>query len=299
MSPLVDAERAKLVVSRVHNAFRCRKGLLSETGDLVENQIPTGVEPLSRDHALFIFYTVVNDHGMKSSRLYAQAKAVFLKERDLFEPARVSVNFEGPEDPRLIESTGKRLGTRYPRETAKTWYLNSQRLQERYRGDPRNLFSSTSDARTLMKEIRAFRGYGPKIAGMLLRAAIGLGFANVEGIEEVLVPVDIHDSRISFLTGILKVVPGHSDENHTIHYYDYVPQVQRVLLEACNSLGFEWLDTDRALWLIGSRGCVNKLCKSCPLHDICTVGRTAAVAEENEEGHSAEDSFSTDCCAAD
>ena len=299
MPPVVDAERARLVVSRVHNAFRCREGLLSETGDLVENQIPTGVEPLSRDHALFIFYTVVNDHGMKSSRLYAQAKAVFLKDRDLFEPARVPLNFEGPEDPRLIESTGKRLGTRYPKETAKTWYLNSQRLEEGYDGDPRNLFSSTSDARTLMKEIRAFRGYGPKIAGMLLRAAIGLGFANVEGIEEVLVPVDIHDSRISFLTEILKVFPDCRDDDRKIHYYDYVPQVQRILLEACNSLGLEWLDTDRALWLIGSRGCVNRRCKSCPLHDICTIGRTIVVAKEKEDSNSAEHSFATDRCPAD
>jgi endonuclease III len=277
MNPIVDTERAKLVVTRVHEAFRSREGLLSETDDLVENQIPSGVEPLSRDHALFLFYTVVNDHGMKSSHLYASAKTLFFEQRGLFEPFKIIETFLGSEDPQLIESTGKRLGTRYPKETAKTWYLNSKRLAEKFGGDPRNLFQCTLDARMLMKEIQEFRGYGPKIGGMLLRAVIGLGFANVTGVEDVLVPVDIHDSRISFLTEILRFTNG--NENGKIDYYTYVNQVQKILLTTCNSLGLEWLDTDRALWLIGSRGCVNKRCRLCPLHDICTVGR-AVVANE-------------------
>lgn len=280
MIPIVDIERARIVVLRVHEAFRARSGLLSETDDLVENQIPSGVEPLSRDHALFLFYSVVNDHGMKSSRLYARAKALFLENHDLFEPFRVIEDFNSPEDERLVELTGRQLGTRYPKETAKTWYLNSKRLVERFDGDPRNLFRCAPDARTLMKEITTFRGYGPKIGGMLLRAVIGLGFADVMGVEEVLVPVDIHDSRISFLTGILRL----DDHNNVkIDYYAYVPQVQRILLETCNSLGLKWLDTDRALWLIGSRGCVNKRCRLCPLHDVCTVGSVIAAAEIQRE----------------
>jgi endonuclease III len=280
MIPIVDIERARIVVLRAHEAFRTRSGLLSETNDLVENQIPNGVEPLSRDHTLFLFYSVVNDHGMKSSRLYARAKALFLENRNLFEPFRVIEDFNGPEDGRLIELTGRRLGTRYPKETAKTWYLNSRRLVERFNGDPRNLFRCAPDARTLMKEITAFRGYGPKIGGMLLRAVIGLGFADVTGVEEVLVPVDIHDSRISFFTGILRL-GNHNNAN--VDYYAYVPQVQRILLETCNSLGLKWLDTDHALWLIGSRGCVNKRCRPCPLHDVCTVGNIIVADKIRKE----------------
>lgn len=271
MTPIItDIARAKLVASRVNRAFKHGEGLLSETDDLVENQIPEGTEPLSRDHALFLFYTVVNDHGMKSSRLYAKAKTLFSDRRDLFEPKEVVANFTGPRDPRLVDETGKRLGTRYPNEAAKTWYMNSERLLRKYEGDPRNLFRSTPDARELLEEIKAFRGYGPKIGGMLLRAVVGLGFAEVSRIEKVLVPVDIHDSRISFLTGALKLDGGSDGKTD---YYAYVPQVQNVLLDACNSLGIKWLDVDRALWLIGSRGCVNKRCKLCPLHDVCSIGR--------------------------
>lgn len=260
--------QAELVVLRVYEAFRSREGLLAETEDLVENQIPPGVEPLSREHALFLFYTVVNDHGMKSSRLYKRAKNLFLERQDLFEPYRVVEEFEGPGDPRLVEATGKRLGTRYPRETAKTWYINSGMLIEKYEGDPRNLFSSCSDAESLLKRIMAFRGYGPKIGGMLLRAIVGLGFVEVRGVEKVLVPVDIHDSRIAFLTGILG-----AEDVSKIDYYAHAREVQRILRDACNSVGIQWLDVDRALWIIGSRGCVNKRCHLCPLKDMCAVGK--------------------------
>lgn len=277
MKLTIDTDRARLVVLRVHEAFRNRTGLLSETGDLVENQIPDGVIPLSREHARFLFYIVANDHGMKSSRLYSQAKMLYVEQADLFDPEKVLKDFESPEDPELIEATGRRLGTRYPKETAKRWYSNSKRLAEVFDADPRNVFRSSSDARVLLKEIRRFRGYGPKIGGMLLRAAIGLGFTKVEGIEQVLVPVDIHDSRISFLTGILK--PKEEQVDGKVDYYSYVRQVQKVLLQACNSSGIEWLDTDRALWLIGSRGCVNKRCGLCPLADICATGKTVVANE--------------------
>lgn len=267
---IVDQHQAKLVVQRVDAAYKCREGLLEETGDLVENQIPEGVDFLSREHALFLFYTVVNDYSMKSSRLYTQAKALFSERCELFDPFYIVSEFSGPGD-ELIEATGRQLGTRYPKETAKRWYLNSVKLIAEFDGDPRKLYQSSSEAPKLMKNITAFRGYGPKIGGILLRAIIGLGFAKATGLEEVLVPVDIHDSRISFLTGILRVEDESKDEK--VNYYAYACKVQKIFLDTCNSLGIEWLDMDRALWLIGSRGCVNKRCVACPLNDICQIGK--------------------------
>lgn len=131
---------------------------------------------------------------------------------------------------------------------------------------PGNLFSSTDDAAVLLKRIKAFRGYGPKIGGMLLRALVGLGFAKVHNLERVLLPVDIHDTRISFMTGMLQ----HNDDYaEKFDYYAYVPHVQQLLLDTCNGLNIDWLDTDKALWLIGSKGCVNKRCGECPLSEIC------------------------------
>src|SRR5437588_1278631 len=114
MSLTTNAEQAKIVISRLQSAFAKREGLLQEVGDLVENQIPEGVQPLSRDHALFLFYTVANDHGMKSSRLYARSKELFKLRRYLFDPHKVLKKYRAPDDPELLEDTGKFLGTRYP-----------------------------------------------------------------------------------------------------------------------------------------------------------------------------------------
>lgn len=273
MGLVVNFERAKVVILRLQKAFARREGLLAEVSDLVENQIPKGVKPLSREHALFLFYIVVNDHGMKSSRLYARAKELFQIRRELFEPSMVLKLYHGPDDPNLVKDTGKFLGTRYPRETAKTWYLNSQRLENLFSGDPRNLFRCCTDAQRLLKEIVAFRGYGPKTGGMLLRAIVGLGFAKLDGLESVLVPVDIHDSRISFFTGIVSIDDDEDNLNLNIDYYAYVRDIQRILRDTCNALVLPWLDIDRALWLIGSRGCVKKHCSLCPLQDLCSIGK--------------------------
>jgi len=274
MGVIADVDRAKEIITILQAAYVDRYGLLSELDDLVENQKPEDVEPLSREHGLFLFYTVANDHGTKSSRLYQRAKDLFKKSPYLFDPNYIATHFAGFEDVELVEKTGVLLGTRYPKETAKGWYLNSIRLISDYESDLRTLLSSSSDARILIRRIQEFRGYGPKTGGILLRAAIGLGFANVTNLAEVLLPVDIHDARISFLTGILSLKNVEEiDEGKNPDYYRYVPHVQKVLLAACKQLNIQWLDIDRALWIIGSRGCVKKRCNLCPLQKNCRVGQ--------------------------
>lgn len=271
MKPIIiNDKRAQLIVSKLQDAFKKREGILAEVDDLVENQIPQGAEPLSEEHASFLFFIVNNDHGMKSSRLYERAKELFIKQKKLFKPVEVLKSYSGPEDSKLVEHTGNFLGTRYPRGTAKNWFINSTILMDKFSGKTINLFRSHNKAELLLREIVAFRGYGPKTGGMLLRAIIGLKFMSVSGIENVLVPVDIHDSRISFYTGIMSL------DNNTnidkIDYYSFSPYVQQTLLDACNHSGISWLDVDRALWLIGSRGCVKKRCSICPLQEFCSKG---------------------------
>jgi endonuclease III len=272
----VNYNKAAEVINRLNIAFKNKWGILSEIEDLVENQIPDQVESLSKEHALFLFYVVVNDHGMKSNRLYNSAKLLYNENPFLFNPDYVVKYYANEFDEQLIADTGIRLGTRYPKVTAKNWYLNSQKLLSEYSGDPIKLFNSTNDAKELIKIIKSFYGFGPKIGGMLLRAIIGLGFnKSVNSVEEVLVPVDIHDSRISFFTGMIDYI-----DPSEVDYYKYVKDVQILILNTCNQLDIEWLDVDRALWLIGSRGCANKRCLDCPINNFCSVGSQIVRQEE-------------------
>jgi len=282
MNLIINQKRAEMVVQRLYAAFSQRQGLLSELENLVENQIPEGVFPLSREHSLFLFFTVFNDHGMKSVRLYSLAKKLFHLQPEIFDPARVLATFTGPEDPDLLAATGRYLSVRYPKVTAANWYVNSKRLCDLYAADPRNLFSSTAKAAELLDGITQFRGYGPKTGGMLLRAVIGLGFAKVTGLEEVLLPVDIHDSRISFLTGMIRA--GDKRTVSPADYYRHVPQIQRMLLDTCNTLGLSWLNVDRALWIIGSRGCVDTRCQLCPISDFCRLGQKTLKSQICRQG---------------
>jgi hypothetical protein len=105
-----DYNRARLVILRIQKAFTYREGLLAEVDDLVENQIPDGVKTLSREHALFLFYIIVNDHGMKSSRLYARAKELFRIRPELFEATKILEMYNEPNDSDLMEATGRYLG---------------------------------------------------------------------------------------------------------------------------------------------------------------------------------------------
>ena len=180
----------------------------------------------------------------------------------------------------MAEDTGVQLSTRFPKETAKRWYDNSDRSLKEYEGDPRKIFTTCSDARIVFKRIRSFRGFGPKIGGLLLRTFLGCKFAKLEYVNEVLVPVDVHDSRIAFYTGAAKL----ANTNEQIEdYHEYTRQIQHLWSRACNFAGLDWLQVDRALWLLGSRGCVNHRCAECRLSDLCWRGQALLERERRPE----------------
>lgn len=273
-------ERAELVVKRLLQAFENRYGIFEDTSDLLEFQIPAGVQPTSLEHARFLFYLIAQDYGTKSARLYAKAKALYSKYPRIFDPEYVVANYTGADDPKLANDTGVQLSTRFPKETAKRWYENSEKLLKEYEGDPRRMFAVSSDARVVFERIRSFRGFGPKIGGLLLRTFLGCKFTKLDRVEDVLIPVDVHDSRIAFYTGAAKTANG---DSHVEDYYEYSRQIQHLWSQACNSAGLDWLQVDRALWLLGSRGCVNLRCAECRLSDLCWKGQSVLQKERPPE----------------
>jgi len=264
---VINAQRIDQLVKMMNEAFKSSYGLFKNQGDLLENQIPYGVSKGSKEHALFMFYIVQNDHGVKSFRMYEKAKELYHINPEYFNPTWISEHFQEDNLEELVENVAKQIGSRYPQALAKSWYCNSIILQEKYDGNPMNMFISSDDATILIKTIKSFRGYGTKIGGMLLRAIVGVGFnKSVKNLDKVLVPVDIHDSRILFLTG------GFNDPTYKTQgfdYYKYVQKAQAALLDACNRCNISWLDVDRALWLTGSRGCSYNKCEMCCIKTIC------------------------------
>src|SRR5438477_7517177 len=89
----LDHARAGRVLAAISRAMADRIGLLSEQEDLVENQLPPGVASGSREHALFLFYVVPNDRGVRSAHLWRRAKELYCAQPALFEPASVTGRF--------------------------------------------------------------------------------------------------------------------------------------------------------------------------------------------------------------
>ncbi len=241
----LSTDRAREVLRLLGVAIEQRAGLVGEQDDLVENQIPVGVAQGGFEHALFLFMIVPNDRGVKSSALWARSKDAFCTRPELFDlnwiANRFSENRAG-----LASILMKLIKPRYVNHSASAWIENAVRLARDFGGDPRALFAASTDAREVARLIRSYRGFGPKTGGMMLRAAIGLGWASTEHLEEVEVPVDVHDVRISLQTGILNVAEEQKQRFLTDGYSALAPVVRRVLTQICADEKVSWLNIDRA-----------------------------------------------------
>ena len=267
--PEFDRARAGEVVRRLVLALDRPEGLVAEQADLVENQVPSGVLPGSLEHAQFLFLTVPCDRGTKSSALWARARATWEDGSPLFAIRDIAAGRVSLEA--LTELMAARIRPRYAVPASAYWHSNARRLADVFEGDPRRVFGSSPKATGVYAAIRSFAGFGPKTGGMMLRAAVGLGWASGEDIASVEMPVDVHDARISLQTGIMNIAGRASGEVTPDELARLARPVRRFLTELCANEGVEWPGLDRALWLIGSRGCVSRRCASCPLESLCSV----------------------------
>lgn len=261
--------RAVSVFSTLADSYSRGTGLFIDNTTLVENNVPEGVTRGSQAHALFLFFTALNDHGVKSSIMYNRAKSLYKQSPHLFDPSWINSNFSENTCGNLKDLVSVPLGARYPSALAKSWYKNAVKLLKEYDGNPISLFSCSSDAQIVLKKIKEFSGIGPKIGGMILRASVTLCWTSdtLINLDKVLVPVDIHDSRIVFYTGILNIPNSDSTKQD---YYQYHQTVQKVITEICASEKINWIDVDRALWLTGSLGCSTGNCTLCCINPFCS-----------------------------
>lgn len=275
--PAFDSARAREILWRLDRAIASGEGITGEQEDLVENQVPEGVEPAGLEHARFLFLTVPCDRGTKSSALWARAKEAHQKGSPLFDIEAIADGCISRDYITALLTTS--LKPRYANPAAQYWQINATRLDKEFGGDPRRLFGSSGQLPDVYRLIRSFAGFGPKTGGMMLRAAIGLGWACGDGIEAIEIPVDIHDARITLQTGVMRLGTRPGEELSPVEIASFARPVRQFLTEVCAAEGLEWPGVDRALWLIGSRGCARGRCSACPLFDFCSVPRQLELTQ--------------------
>ena len=135
----------------------------------------------------------------------------------------------------------KYLHPRYINEAVKRFKFNTDVLVSKYNGDPRNIFEKVSSAQEVIKRLKNFRGFDPKIGNLFVRTMINTYNYFYPDIESILPPVDVHDVRIAYLLGC---TPEDQMTQNNINY------VKKLWNDACLKSGESWLVFDKALWLL-------------------------------------------------
>ncbi len=90
-----------------------------------------------------------------------------------------------------------------------------------------------------------FRGFGPKTGSLFFRSMVTTFNLDLENLDKVLQPVDMHDVRIAYLMGF---VSGNEMTDANIRL------VKELWNKACIDANVNWLTFDKALWLLGAIG---------------------------------------------
>ena len=204
-----------------------------------EELVPRDLDDLGR--ALFIFYVLQLDYAMKSQILYRGANKLYRENSKFFTPNYISKLSNNS----LSTYLRQYLHPRYINEAVRRFQLNTEVLIKRYEGDPRKIFENTLLCHEVIKRLKDFRGFGPKIGNFFVRTMINTFSYNFTDVDSVLPPVDIHDVRIAYLLGYV-------DEDKMTS--KNINIVKKLWSESCKRSKKSWLVFDKALWLLGSEG---------------------------------------------
>jgi len=222
---------------RVVELMERREGIFANRFN-VEDWVPTDLCPKGK--ACFLFFLTQLDYAIKSTFLYDGAQKLYALNPKFFTTECIlSLSEE-----ELMDLLAKYLHPRYVNEAVLRYRTNSQKLIELYQGDPRSIFKS-KDAPAILKKIWEFRGFGPKTGNLFFRSMVATFGMELDNINDVLPPVDIHDVRIAKLMGFVE-----SDQMIERN----IKQVKQLWSNACKEARVSWLIFDKALWLLGSIG---------------------------------------------
>lgn len=225
-------------VKEVVKNYNTKQGIF-ENRINAEDYVPKKASDL--DKSRFIFYITGLDYATKSQPLYERANKLFTKDKKLFDPKHIAKLSDEDIYTYIINF----LKPRYPNEAVKRFGINSKLLIDKYKSNPKNIFTSSQTAKEAIEKVRDFRGYGPKIGNFFARTIINYFSITYSDIDDILIPVDRHDVKISYLMGFIDN-PKMSKKN--------IDKVKNIFNLACKETKTSWLIFDKALWIMGSMG---------------------------------------------
>jgi endonuclease III len=227
-----------IFVKKVVNQYNSGKGIFRNKVN-AEELIPSDLNKLNK--ALYIFYVLQLDYAMKSQILYKGALKLHKEYKNFFLPKNIS----SLSDNDLGTYLKDYLHPRYINEAVKRYKFNTRILIDKYKGDASSIFKNVGHCSEVIKRLKDFRGFGPKIGTFFIRTMINTFGYEFTDIGTILQPVDVHDVRIAYILGYTK-----SDKMSQSN----IDFVKKIWNKACQESGVNWLIFDKALWLLGSEG---------------------------------------------
>ena len=229
--------KPKEFARRVIDLFEKREGVFQNKIN-VEDWVPQNFDDLGKSS--FLFFVTQLDYAIKSVLLYEGALRLVAVNPKFF----LSQTILRLSDNELTKHLLTHLRPRYINEAVFRYKTNSRKLQDQYGGNPLNIFSE-QDATRILNRIWEFRGFGPKTGNLFFRSMVTTFNLDLQNIDKVLPPVDIHDVRIAKYMGYVQ-----SDEMTERN----IRLVKELWNRACIDAEINWLTFDKALWLLGSVG---------------------------------------------
>ena len=129
----MDFDKAANVASIIYTMFIDRKGVFKDY-QMPEWILPRGVEPGSKEHALYLTYVIAVDIGVDAEALWKNARGKYGLDPEYFDP-----DYLLKISPKTITRVLRDLGIRYVHGGTKAWKGISEILVNDYKGDPRNI----------------------------------------------------------------------------------------------------------------------------------------------------------------
>jgi hypothetical protein len=286
----IDRERARQVAQQLYRSFLPGgQGVFGEW-KASQNVMPSDMEVGSRDHLLFLTFTVSVNRQRDALDLWRRASAAWSDPEThyLFEPKLVCSSA-----PQKVDNDLKRLGiSKKTQIDAAAWRKIAQTLVGQWGGEVASLLAACAyDARSLLAKLESegqwiagkFRPSfpllrGPKIGPLWIRILRDKAGVELKGLAGVPIPVDVHVLRATLCSGsITGTFKGRSSIAFEV--------VRRVWNDATEGITridgspMVALDVDEALWTLSRLGCSqrgNGPLKPCPTD--CPLGGCATGA---------------------
>lgn len=282
MGLLIDSERGKKVAEHLYNLFSTIG--IHGRNDMPEDIMPKGVVRGSIEHLMFITLTVAIDYQRDALVLWNASRKTFedSETRYLFDPKDLQ---ETPFK-KIIEDMQKYGLSKKPQKDAYIWKTIGVTFYKKWNGDPRNFLQSCNwDAPKILERLKKDNHLynsqwkpdylylrGDKIGPLWLRMLRdNVGITELENLDEVPIPVDIHVARSTLTTGVVR---GQFKGNLN----DLFKYIRKAWFKSVKGLNVKnrpmiALDIDEPLWHLSKYGCAkrDKNTGNCPFYHRCEI----------------------------